>query len=102
MIPDCIRERHVRKAIRRINSESIPPKRKCRTYCLIVDGKHCPAKYTIVVAHEIATGTFLESSEFNGGTESNDFLEDAGFKIHICSCGGIQISVPIKTPTTSR
>ena len=102
MIPDCIKEKHVRRAIRRINSEGVPPKRKSRTYCLIVGGKHYPPKYTIALAHEIATGTFLESSEFAGGTESNDFLEDAGFKIHVCSCRGIQNSVPNKTPTTSR
>ena len=88
MIPSFLSKTHISEAIRRIQEVGIPSNRKSRGYCLIKHGGHWPPKYTIALAHQVATGEFLSSNRFNGGTESNDFLERLGFHIHPCNCGG--------------
>ncbi|MDE0091574.1 MAG: hypothetical protein OXP12_09575 [Thaumarchaeota archaeon] len=40
------------------------------------------------MAHEIATGDFLDSEQFSGGDESERFLQDLGFPVIVCDCGG--------------
>ena len=52
------------------------------------NGKHFPPKYTIALAHRIATGDYLRSDRFSGGSESNDFLRHRGFEVVTCNCGG--------------
>ena len=52
------------------------------------DGRHFPPKYTIALAHEIATGSLLDSNEFSGGAESERFLSDRNFDVTECDCGG--------------
>ena len=54
----------------------------------MTDGKHLPPKYTIALAHEIATGKFLSSDQFSGGAESNHFLCSRNFDVTDCACGG--------------
>ena len=88
MIPAIISRTHIAQAIRRIHRVGIPSRRKSRGYCLVTDGRHLPPKYTIALAHQAATGEFLSSNRFNGGDESNDFLERLGFHVVECSCGG--------------
>ena len=88
MIPSCITSEHLVEAICRIRREGIPPRRKGRYYCLVNDGCHYPPKYTVALAHQIATGRFLPSYEFSGGGESNGFLSKRGFEIADCNCGG--------------
>ena len=72
----------------RIRWEGVPPRRGSRGYCLVADGKHYPPKYTIALAHGIATDEFLSSDRFSGGTESNEFLRNLGFHVVECTCGG--------------
>ena len=87
-IPQIITEVHIAEAIRRISCEGIPRQRRSRGYCLLADGKHLPPKYTIALAHEIATGKFLDSDQFSGGVESNLFLRSRNFHVIVCDCGG--------------
>ena len=88
MIPELITKTHVLGAIRRIERDGIPPRRRSRGYCVVADGRHLPPKYVIALAHEAATGEFLSSEVFSGGTESNEFLGRRGFEVVECSCGG--------------
>lgn len=88
MIPALITKAHIVEAIRRIDRDGIPARRGGRDYCLAKNGKHFPPKYTIGLAHEVATGNRLKSSEFSGGAESNRFLGGRGFDVVECNCGG--------------
>jgi len=88
MIPAFITKAHIVEAMRRISREGVPTRRNGRGYCLVEDGRHFPPKYTIAVAHQIATGQGLRSDKFSGGSESNSFLKTRGFNIVECQCGG--------------
>lgn len=87
MIPSFITKSCILEAIQHIRRDGVPSRRKSRDYCLAKDGDHFPPKYTIALAHKIATGRFLRSDEFEGGSESNKFLESLGFDIIECTCG---------------
>ena len=89
MIPPLITEAHIVEAIQRISREGIPRQRRSRGYCLVADGRHFPPKYTIALAHEIATGNFLGSDQFSGGAESNCFLHSRNFDVIGCDCAGL-------------
>ena len=95
MIPSFITKANIVAAMRRIGREGVPPRRSARNYCLLVDDFHFPPKYTIALAHQIATGRFLPSYEFSGGAESNGFLRNRGFDVVECSCGGAHRSVAV-------
>ena len=88
MIPVLITKADVVMAVRRIDRAGVPPLRKSRNYCLAMNGKHFPPKYTIAVAHEIVTGESLSADRFSGGAEANDFLRRYGFDVVECGCGG--------------
>ena len=90
MMPQLISKKNIDTALRHIlrEGEGVPSRRTSRDYCLVADGKHFPPKYTIAVAHRIATGEFLSSDRFSGGRESKDFLERRGFIVIKCDCGG--------------
>ena len=88
MIPALITKAHIIEAMRRIDRDGIPARRGGRDYCLAKNGRHFPPKYTIALAHELATGNRLHSSEFSGGAESNRFLGGRGFDVVDCNCGG--------------
>ena len=106
MIPAIISRTHIAQAIRRIHRVGIPSRRKSRGYCLVTDTGHLPPKYTIALAHQAATGEFLSSNRFNGGDESNDFLERLGFHVVECSCGGTvrgsEVASNTRNPKRSR
>lgn len=89
MIPPLIASTHVARAIRLIHRDGIPSRRKSRGYCLVTERGHLPPKYTVALAHRMATGEFLSSNRFSGGPESNDFLDRLGFRVIPCTCGGI-------------
>ena len=88
MIPELITKENLDAALRRILREGVPSRRRGRDYCLVENGTHFPPKYTIALAHLIATGEFLSSDRFSGGTESNDFLGRRDFTVVKCGCGG--------------
>ena len=88
IIPSLVTDVHIREAMRRITSDGFPPKNKSKKYCLVEGGRHFPSKYTIALAHEVATGSLLGSSAFSGGAESERFLLDRNFDVIECDCGG--------------
>ncbi|MCY4136864.1 MAG: hypothetical protein OXF56_01185 [Rhodobacteraceae bacterium] len=88
MIPELITKKNIGTALSHILREGVPARRRSRDYCLVADGKHFPPKYTIALAHQIATGEFLGSERFTGGKESNEFLERRDFDVVKCNCGG--------------
>ena len=90
MIPPHLTAAHIAEAMRRIIRDGIPPRRRSRNHCLETkDGHrhHLPPKYTISLAHQVATGKLLSSrGQFHGGRESNDFLRSRGFTVIECRC----------------
>lgn len=102
MIPSFITKANILEAIQHINRKGVPPRRRSRDYCLVKDGYHFPPKYTIALAHKIAVGQFLDSDKFEGGAESNGFLESLGFSIIQCNCGGSNPAVPPSVSLSSQ
>ena len=88
MISAEVTKTDILEALARIERDGVPTRRKARGYCLVANGRHFPPKYTIALAHEIATGEFLSSEAFSGGNECNDFLRRLGFDVAVCTCGG--------------
>ena len=88
VIPELITKTNIVEALGRIVRDGIPSRRRARGYCLVADGKHFPPKYTIALAHQGATGEFLNPNQFSGGVESNHFLRRRGFSVVPCDCGG--------------
>ena len=88
MIPKCILSAHIEEAISRIIRDGVPPDRRSWGYCLEAKGEHLPPKYTIALAHQVATGELLRASTFSGGQESNEFLSRRGFTVAECQCRG--------------
>ena len=93
MIPKCITETHIAEAIRHILRDGVPPQRRSRGYCLVTNGEHLPPKYTISLAHQVASGECLRPDRFSGGAESNGFLRRLCFDVVECPCGGRITSV---------
>ena len=88
MIPAGITKTHIAEAIRRIIRDGVLPLRRGRSYCLVTNGEHLPPKYTIALAHQVATGECLRPDRFSGGAESNEFLRRRSFDVVECDCGG--------------
>ena len=88
MIPSFITRQHILAAIATIRKEGVPDERQSTKYCLVFEGAHLPPKYVVSLAHCAATGKELPSTYFNGGTETNSFLEIRGFETIPCRCGG--------------
>ncbi len=88
MIPKNITREHIIKAIEEINEVGVPPNRESRDFHLEYEGKYYPPKYVISIANRYANGRELQPSEFNGGYETNRFLEKRGFKIIEINSGG--------------
>lgn len=88
MIPKHITGAHIEDAIRLIIRDGMPAERRSRGYCLATKDGHFPPKYTIALAHQVATGALLPSDRFSGGPESNEFLRGRGFAVIECDCRG--------------
>ena len=88
MIPAYITKTNTTEAIRRIIRDGVPSRRRGRGYCLTTKGEHLPPKYTIALAHLVATGELLCADRFSGGQESNEFLRRRGFAVAECDCRG--------------
>jgi hypothetical protein len=81
MIPENIKKEHIIKAINEIERVGTPDERCSRKYLLKYNDKYFPPKYTISLANKYVNGKELNSSEFSGGKETNDYLGTLGFKI---------------------
>jgi hypothetical protein len=81
MIPGTIAREHILKAIKEIDSQGVPEGRGSKKFVLEFDGKEYPPKYVISLANKYANGRELDSEEFSGGKESNEFMKSRGFPI---------------------
>ena len=81
MIPNIITASHVLAAIAEIDREDIPAGRAATRYHLIYRGRRYPPKYVVSLAAKFAVGRTLLPEEFNGGTETNSYLQGLGFEI---------------------
>ncbi len=81
MIPKNIGKEHVKKALIEIDNKGIPKSRYSRKFVLNYKGKNYPPKYVISLANRHINGSILNSSEFSGGIETNQFLRTLGFQI---------------------
>ena len=81
MIPTSIELKHIRAAIDSVRKNGVPQSRQSREFDLVVDGERYPPKYIIALAAEYATGSTLPSTEFGGGTETNNFLKRLGLSV---------------------
>jgi hypothetical protein len=81
MIPKNINKDHILAAIAEINKNGIPSGRNATKYHLIYKDKTFPPKYVISLANKFANKTELQSNEFNGGKETNNFLTRYGFHV---------------------
>ena len=88
MIPAGITKTHIAEATQHIIRDGVPSLRRGRSYCLVTNGEHFPPKYTIALAHQVATGECLRPDRFSGGSESNEFLRRRSFAVVECDCGG--------------
>ncbi len=81
MIPSTVERKHIIEAVRKIDLEGFPPHRGSNKFFLMFEGKRYPPKYAISLANKFANGKELDSSKFNGGQETNNFLKGLGFDI---------------------
>jgi len=81
MIPKNITKEHIIKAIEEIENSKIPALRTSKKFLLKYNGKAYPPKYVVSLANEYANSKRLSSNDFNGGLETNSFLENLGFEI---------------------
>ena len=90
MIPGNIEHHHVVAALDQIDRTGLPSeRRRSRKYCLVHQQRHYPPKYVLSLANQFANGAILSPGVFNGGPETNAFLQARGFRIVLCSCGGV-------------
>ena len=81
MIPANITQEHIIKAINEIAKNGVPPGRDSKKFKLLFQGSHYPPKYVISIANRFANGIYLDPQTFNGGVETNSFLNCLGFEI---------------------
>jgi hypothetical protein len=83
LILNNINREHIVSAINEIDGgrRIIPFERDPHRYQLIYYGKKYPPKFIISLANKYANGQELDSSQFSGGYETNNFLNERGFDI---------------------
>jgi len=81
MINKLVKRQHILEALTEIDNNGVPANRRATKYNLYHNGKTYPPKYVLSIATKIATGKELESSQFNGGDETNNFLSTLEFII---------------------
>ncbi len=95
MIPKNIKKEHIIEAIAEIKKVGISEGRNSRKYLLEYDGGYFPPKFVISLANKYANSELLDSQEFNGGVETNNFLKNLGFNV-VEEPSKISITKPLK------
>jgi len=80
MIPTIIQKEHVLKAAKWIDEHGVPDARRPTKYLVIIDKKEYPPKFVISIANFFASGRELSHERFNGGEETNSYLERLGYE----------------------
>ncbi len=81
MIPKNITREHVLNALQEIDKNRIPKRRGSTKFKLGFNEKNYPPKYVMSLANKYANGEELDSQDFSGGREANNYLEQLGFAI---------------------
>jgi hypothetical protein len=81
MINKQVRRQHILEALEYIEKNKVPLNRRSTKYDLYYNGKTYPPKYGLSIATKFATGKELEPKIFNGGDETNSFLNSLNFEI---------------------
>lgn len=81
MIPKNIKKEHILLAIKENKKNDTPPQRKSKNYWLVYRNAYYAPKYILSLANKYANGKELESTDFHGGKESNNYLISLGFYI---------------------
>jgi hypothetical protein len=81
MIPKTIRRRDILTALKKIDEDGVPPARLSKQFSIQYNGRLYPPKYVVSLASQISAGKELYPSEFNGGKETNTFLQKLGYEI---------------------
>lgn len=102
MIPNDIKAEHVLAAIAELDNVGTPSGRGSKRYFLVHRGRRYPPKYLLSLAAKYAVGRELRPSEFNGGQETNNFLQRLGFEIEGALAGGQRIVRPNPRPPKKR
>lgn len=78
-----INTEHILSALAQIDTEGVRPGRQSTTYDLLYENKKYPPKYVLSLAGKHATGTEIDSNDFEGGVGTDAFilLENLKFKI---------------------
>lgn len=81
MIPKSIQPKHIEAAMDEIDRNGVPAGRDAQKFFVSWNGHRYPAKYVVALACKQATGKILSSAMFNGGRETNAFLQSRSFVI---------------------
>ncbi|MDD5070427.1 MAG: hypothetical protein PHV17_06825 [Candidatus Omnitrophica bacterium] len=81
MIPRNITRANILKALKELDRGVIPKIRISKKFLLVYKNKQYPPKYVISLSNRYANGKELDCSLFNGGDETNSYLEAKGFKV---------------------
>lgn len=81
MIPQNISKEAVLSSLEEIKKNGIPESRHSDKYFLLHDNFLYPPKYVLTIANKFVNSKELDSTEFSGGSESNEFLEKLGFTL---------------------
>jgi hypothetical protein len=81
MIPKNITRYHVLKAIKEYDNDPVPKNRQAKKFYIRYEGRVYPAKYLVSLANRYANHTMLSPNDYNGGGETNSFLQMLGFEI---------------------
>jgi 5-methylcytosine-specific restriction protein A len=83
-IPSSITRDHVLRAMEILADRGIEAGSQSTRFDVVApDGTRLPPKLVISLAAELATGNPLSRSDFSGGDQSNDRLENLGFEIRL-------------------
>ena len=80
MIPRNIEVEHILKAVKDIDRDGVPPRRRSDYYDLVVNQKRYPPKYFISVANKYANSSEFPSGKFNA-VEAKNYLTRLKFQV---------------------
>lgn len=80
-IPESIQRSHILKALQAVRHGKVPARRKAKKYYLLFEGRTYPAKYALSLAYTFISPRGLELRGFEGGKQTNGFLQSRGFTI---------------------
>ena len=81
LIPITIQKEHILKAVKWIDEHGVPHARWPTKYLVIIDNREYPPKFVISIANLFASGGELPPELFNGGEETNSYLQHLGYEI---------------------